>query len=146
MLLSYLLFGLSLSHPSHALHLGSTNFTTSCSPEATAHFQIGLQWLHLFATADSIAAFSSTLKADPGCAIGYYGLAMTQKLPLWASENVAAANAYLKNIDQLDLIECQEFTLLNIDQSKTSLYSIPTVDGKRCTTTVSYTHLTLPTN
>src|SRR4051795_8757234 len=57
--------------------LGKVHFETSCTPEAAAAFDRGMLYQHSFWYAASQRAFNDALKADPGCAIAYWGIALS---------------------------------------------------------------------
>ncbi|MFL5252287.1 MAG: hypothetical protein ACJ8AI_05245 [Rhodopila sp.] len=57
--------------------LGKVHFETSCTPEAAAIFDHGILYQHSFWYAASQRAFNDALKADPGCAIAYWGIALS---------------------------------------------------------------------
>src|SRR2546426_1374134 len=57
--------------------LGRVLFKTSCSPEAQKQFERALATLHSFFFPETIKAFSSIPQTDPGCAIAYWGLAVS---------------------------------------------------------------------
>src|SRR3954469_9700854 len=57
--------------------LGTVNFETSCSAAAQPQFDRGVALLHSFEFGRAIDAFTATLKADPGCAIAEWGIAMS---------------------------------------------------------------------
>jgi hypothetical protein len=54
--------------------LGKVHFETSCAPEAAAAFDQGMLYQHSFWYRASQREFNKALKADPGCAIAYWGL------------------------------------------------------------------------
>jgi hypothetical protein len=65
--------------PAHAHHLeglGTVRFETSCEAAAQPTFARALALLHSFEFRESIDGFQQTLKADPGCAIAYWGIAL----------------------------------------------------------------------
>ncbi|MEK6323095.1 MAG: hypothetical protein AABN33_15595 [Acidobacteriota bacterium] len=64
--------------------LGKVNFRTSCSPRAANQFNRAAALLHSFGYEQASTAFSEVLATDPGCAMAYWGIAMTQNHPLWA--------------------------------------------------------------
>jgi tetratricopeptide (TPR) repeat protein len=82
-----LLFGLmatacvSLSPPAGAeatdQKLGTVHFETSCSPEAAASFDQGMLYQHSFWYRASQREFNKALRADPGCGIAYWGIALS---------------------------------------------------------------------
>jgi hypothetical protein len=73
----------------HAPELGKVSFETTCSPAAGAAFETGLRWLHSFGYQDSERSFAEAAAADPGCAIAYWGVAMSNYHPLWAAPTPA---------------------------------------------------------
>jgi tetratricopeptide (TPR) repeat protein len=56
--------------------LGKVHFPTTCSPEAQAHFDRGLAWLHSFAFGDAIKSFRAAAEADGRCGIAHWGAAV----------------------------------------------------------------------
>jgi hypothetical protein len=58
--------------------LGTVRFDTSCSAEAQPAFARAMALLHSFEFAKAIEGFSTTLKADPSCAIAEWGIAMSR--------------------------------------------------------------------
>jgi tetratricopeptide (TPR) repeat protein len=60
--------------------LGKVHFETSCAPDAAAAFDRGMLYQHSFWYRASQREFNAALKADPGCAIAYWGIALSQ---LW---------------------------------------------------------------
>jgi hypothetical protein len=71
----------SLAQPAHAQSvdqkLGKVHFETSCAPEAAAAFDKGMLYQHSFWYRASQREFNNALKADPGCAIAYWGIALS---------------------------------------------------------------------
>ena len=71
----------SLSQPALAQavdqKLGNVHFETSCSPEAAAAFDQGMLYQHSFWYRASQREFNKALKADPGCGIAYWGIALS---------------------------------------------------------------------
>jgi predicted Zn-dependent protease len=63
--------------------LGSVRFLNSCSPAVQPRFDRAMALLHSFWANDAIEAFKAVLQQDPGCAIAYWGIAMShQQNPL----------------------------------------------------------------
>jgi len=87
MLLAASAFALVAMDPEHehSFQLGKAHFETSCSPAAQVLFEQGISWLHSFGYQDSELSFSQAAAADPGCAIAYWGVAMSNYHPLWAA-------------------------------------------------------------
>ena len=58
--------------------LGTVHFQTSCSSAAQAEFDRAMAWLHSFEFGPAITGFTTTATADPGCAIAYWGIAISR--------------------------------------------------------------------
>jgi hypothetical protein len=71
--------------------LGKVDFKVTCAPAAAARFPRAAALLHSFAYAEARKAFEDVLAADPRCAMGHWGVAMTLFHPVWAAANPAAA-------------------------------------------------------
>src|SRR3984893_11907129 len=71
--------GLALAQPAHAddTTLGKVHFETSCQPEAQKLFDQAMLYQHSFWYRASQKVFEDTLKADPECAIAYWGIAQS---------------------------------------------------------------------
>ena len=78
--------------------LGRVHFETSCKPEAQKLFDRGMLYQHSFWYRASQKTFEGVLKADPECAIAYWGIALSL---LWnphttpAAKNLAEGSAAL---------------------------------------------------
>jgi hypothetical protein len=57
--------------------LGKVHFETSCTAEAQQVFDRAMLYQHSFWYRASQKSFEDALKADPGCAIGYWGIALS---------------------------------------------------------------------
>ncbi len=79
--------------------LGKVHFETSCTPEAQKLFDRGMLYQHSFWYRASQKTFEEVLKADPQCAIAYWGIALSL---LWnphstpAVKNLAEGTAALE--------------------------------------------------
>jgi hypothetical protein len=64
---------------SHAAEeqLGKVHFPISCSPAAQAQFDRAIAMLHSFFYPETMKAFTAVTQTEPGCAMGYWGLAMS---------------------------------------------------------------------
>ncbi|TMJ04869.1 MAG: hypothetical protein E6G97_05050 [Alphaproteobacteria bacterium] len=73
--------GVGLAQPAIAqtddTKLGKVHFETSCKPEAQQHFDRAMLYQHSFWYRASQMAFEDVLKADPECAIAYWGIALS---------------------------------------------------------------------
>lgn len=87
--------------------LGHVEFTTSCAPEVREDFNRAVAMLHSFWYQAAESAFTDVARDDPGCAMAYWGVAMSRFRQLWerptpedvrigrrALESAAAARAY----------------------------------------------------
>src|SRR5947209_17676423 len=77
-------FAAEHSHPPPE-KLGKVDFHTSCSPQVAAAFNRGVALLHAFAYAASEEQFRDVSRADPGCAMAHWGIALSYFHPLWAA-------------------------------------------------------------
>lgn len=57
--------------------LGSVHFETSCSGDAQPRFDRAVALMHSFQFGRAIEGFRSALAVDPGCAIAYWGIALS---------------------------------------------------------------------
>jgi hypothetical protein len=57
--------------------LGKVHFETSCKPDAQQQFDQAMLYQHSFWYRASQKSFEGALKADPGCAIAYWGIALS---------------------------------------------------------------------
>jgi hypothetical protein len=64
-------------HEHGAEALGKVHFETTCKPAVTASFDRALALLHSFEFGAAIAGFNDVLKTDPGCAMAYWGIALS---------------------------------------------------------------------
>ena len=57
--------------------LGKVSFPTSCDPKVQATFERGVAMLHSYWFPEATKTFDAVLKDDPGCAMAYWGHAVT---------------------------------------------------------------------
>jgi hypothetical protein len=57
---------------------GTVNFSTSCAPAAQAPFARAMALLHSFEFGPAIDSYTAAAKADPSCAIAYWGIALSR--------------------------------------------------------------------
>src|SRR5215831_3448602 len=57
--------------------LGSVHFATSCNDTAQRRFDRAMRYQHSFWYRASKEIFEDVLKADPDCAIAYWGIALS---------------------------------------------------------------------
>lgn len=60
-----------------AKHLGKVHLETSCAPAAQKLFNQGMLYQHSFWYRSSKQTFEDVLKADPNCAMAYWGVALS---------------------------------------------------------------------
>ncbi len=88
--------------------LGTVHFATSCNASAQSHFDRGVALLHSFWFKAAIARFQETLKADPQCAIAYWGIALSSwgnpfaPMPNHSPETTRQALAAMRAAVKLD--------------------------------------------
>src|ERR1700722_20739274 len=63
--------------------LGTVSFQTSCAPAVQAQFERGMALLYSFEYETAIGEFEEIQKKDPGCAMAYWGHAMSLYHQLW---------------------------------------------------------------
>jgi hypothetical protein len=64
--------------------LGTVSFPTSCNEAARGHVERGLALLHHMTYEAARVAFATATEADPECAMGYWGQALSIIHPLWS--------------------------------------------------------------
>jgi tetratricopeptide (TPR) repeat protein len=84
-LLSPLLAAAQEEHQHHESgeHVGKVSFVVSCSPQAQKQFNLAVAWLHSFEYGESERTFDKVAAIDPQCAMGHWGIAMSQYHQLW---------------------------------------------------------------
>ncbi len=71
------------SQPNDGSKIGEVNFAVSCSFSAQQKFNHAVAILHSFWYEEAESAFTDVIKTDPSCAMGYWGIAMSNWHPLW---------------------------------------------------------------
>lgn len=69
--------------------LGTVYFTTSCSEATKKDFDLALALLHSFEYDEAEKAFVKVIDQEPGCAIAWWGIAMSNYHPLWTPPSQA---------------------------------------------------------
>lgn len=64
--------------------LGTVRIPVSCQETAIQHMERGVALLHHMTYEGAMTAFTTAIEADPECAMGYWGQAMTFIHPLWS--------------------------------------------------------------
>ena len=74
---------------------GKVTFPTSCNPAVQARFEAAVAMLHSFFYPETVRAFQAVVEADSQCAMGYWGLAASQRpnplVPPWPDDNMKRA-------------------------------------------------------
>src|SRR5437764_807483 len=73
--------------------VSEVKFPVSCAAESQTAFNQAVWTLHSFWYPEALNAFANIGKADPGCAMAYWGIAMSHWYPLWYPPNAAALKA-----------------------------------------------------
>ncbi len=84
----------------HTGQLGRVNFTVSCSPQAQKQFNRAVAWLHSFEYEEAEKAFTEVTVTDPRCAMGHWGVAMSNYHPLWALPTAAELQKGLSAVEK----------------------------------------------
>jgi tetratricopeptide (TPR) repeat protein len=69
--------GPALAQDDAEQQFGTVHFATSCNETAQRRFDRGMRYQHSFWYRESKEIFEETLKADPDCAIAYWGIALS---------------------------------------------------------------------
>ena len=69
------------------------DFASSCSPAVQHNFKHAVWTLHSFWYPEALKGFTAVTEADPNCAIGYWGIAMSHWYPLWFPPSPAVLKA-----------------------------------------------------
>jgi tetratricopeptide (TPR) repeat protein len=64
--------------------IGKVHFPISCKAETNETFEHAVALLHSFWYDSATQTFTEVTRIDPECAMGYWGIAMTQYHPLWS--------------------------------------------------------------
>ncbi|WP_346318000.1 tetratricopeptide repeat protein [Chitinophaga sp. YIM B06452] len=67
--------------------LGAVSFETSCAGKVRDEFNLGLALLHSFEYDEAEKVFADIISNEPGCAMAYWGVAMSNFHPLWSPPN-----------------------------------------------------------
>jgi len=69
------------------------DFVTSCSPDSQKALKHAVWTLHSFWYPEALKEFTAVTEAEPNCAIGYWGIAMSHWYPLWYPPTPASLKA-----------------------------------------------------
>jgi tetratricopeptide (TPR) repeat protein len=122
-------FAQTLFVPPPGERIGQVTFPTSCSAAVQKAFERAVALLHSFWYLEAVKAFTAVTQADPDCAMGYWGVALSQWTQIWSPpppaalkrgweavekgksasartqrerDYLAAAEAFFKDADKLD--------------------------------------------
>jgi len=85
-----LILGSALGASAHdGEKLGTVHFSVSCAPTVQADFERAVALLHSFWYEEAVKAFTGVTTADPTCAMGFWGVAMSVYYPLWQPPSAA---------------------------------------------------------
>jgi tetratricopeptide (TPR) repeat protein len=93
--LSYLPFAAAeaVTQSGSDAHASGVNFPISCSAAAQKKFDEAVWVLHSFWYDEAVKSFTAVTENEPGCAMGYWGVAMSYWYPLWYPPNATALRA-----------------------------------------------------
>src|SRR5271169_92797 len=69
------------------------DFAISCGSAAQKTFKHAVWTLHSFWYPEALKGFTAVTEAEPGCAMGYWGIAMSHWYPLWFPPSAASLKA-----------------------------------------------------
>jgi tetratricopeptide (TPR) repeat protein len=81
-----------------AAELGHIDFPVTGSGTARRHFVRGMLAMHSFWYEEARDEFQQATRADPRCAMGYWGEALTYYHPVWDQENLVGSRAAIAKI------------------------------------------------
>src|SRR5436190_14109048 len=87
-------------HDGHTQQLGHVRFATSCNAAARTEVERGVAYLHSFWYEKAAETFAAAAAADSGCAMAFWGQAMSVLHPLWTPPSSADARAALGVTDR----------------------------------------------
>jgi tetratricopeptide (TPR) repeat protein len=67
---------------------GTVEFENSCSQKVKEDFNLAVALLHSFEYDEAEKVFAKIIDAEPGCAMAYWGVAMSNYHPLWSPPTV----------------------------------------------------------
>jgi tetratricopeptide (TPR) repeat protein len=104
---------LATAQEDHSQHLhgvaglGTVDFPTSCNAPAQELISRGAALLHSFGYEEARLAFNDAAKADPTCAMAYWGVARTWYHPIWAPPSPDELKAGVAALDQALAIDAK---------------------------------------
>ena len=116
-------------HPAPAAEkIGQINFPISCAPAAQKPFERAVALLHSFWYLEAVKGFTEVTQIDPQCAIGYWGIAMSNWTQIWSPPPPAALKrgweavekakaATTKNAKEADFVAAAEAFFKDADKT-----------------------------
>ena len=86
--------------PTVAKASGEVDFQISCAPVVQSTFKEAVWTLHSFWYPEALKGFTAVIEAEPGCAMGYWGIAMSYWYPLWYPPSPAALKAGAEAVEK----------------------------------------------
>ena len=86
--------------PAVAKAPGEVDFQISCAPTVQKTFKEAVWTLHSFWYPEALKGFTAVTEAEPDCAMGYWGIAMSHWYPLWFPPNPAALKAGAEAVEK----------------------------------------------
>ena len=83
-----------------AAKAGEVAFQISCGPAVQKTFKEAVWTLHSFWYPEALKGFTAVIEAEPGCAMGYWGIAMSHWYPLWYPPSPAALKAGAEAVEK----------------------------------------------
>jgi tetratricopeptide (TPR) repeat protein len=80
--------------------LGQVDFPVSCTAAAQKQFDQALGALHSFWYEEALRVFTTVAETDPGCAMAYWGIAMSIYYPLWVPPSQATLQKGINAIEK----------------------------------------------
>jgi tetratricopeptide (TPR) repeat protein len=80
--------------------IGEVDFPISCGPAAQKMFNHAVWTLHSFWYPEALKVFTAITEAEPACAMGYWGIAMSHWYPLWFPPGPSDLKAGLDAVDK----------------------------------------------
>ena len=87
--------------------LGKVNFPASCDPSLQSQFNSAVAMLHSFWYEKANETFAQIAQKDPGCAMAYWGIAMTYYHQIWSPPGPADLKAGLTAVEKAKSIDAK---------------------------------------
>jgi hypothetical protein len=96
-----------MQSPPAAEKLGTVHFPISCGSEAQQRFIRAVAILHSMWYEEAVKAFTDVAEADPGCAMAWWGVAMSHWYPLWYPPPPPALKAGAAAVAKAEAVEAK---------------------------------------